>query len=351
MMMHLFQAARIENIPPLIYVRHMIDLGLPAVAERLNSLSPKIVTAFLGASLDEAHLDTNRTLYGIWSTLQTSLTPFLTETLVRCFTRSDFTPDTIMRSDRPVTLYLRWEETELERLAPLVRVFCISLMKGLIACYDKVEGFGCRPVLFCLDEIGRTPIPDLDGYVSTVRSRNIFMQLYAQSFAQLEKNYGEKEAQTISANMDTHIILRPNDKDTAAGIEEWLGRGSQFAESINMRQGHEMFSESLSEQGIAVMSARELQEMHDKHAIIFHRNYKPIKALRLKWWQSNMLKKRQDLTPPVLQTLPNIPGLPRLDETSNMQSRTEPSKQSFEFINPDTIFNYSKRRGGVFLER
>jgi type IV secretion system protein VirD4 len=351
MIMQLFKAARKEHIAPLIYLRHMIDVGLPAVAKRLNSLDPHIATSFLGANIQEINLDTNRTLYGIWSTLQTSLTPFLTETLVRCFTRSDFTPEMIMKNDKPVTVYLRWEETELERLAPLVRVFCISLMKGLMSCFDQTEGIGCRPVLMCLDEIGRTPIPDLDGFVSTVRSRNIFMQLFAQSFSQLEKNYGEKAAQTISANMDTHIILRPNDKDTAADIEEWLGRGSQFAESINVKQGSEMLSESLSEQGIPVMSARELQEMNDKHAIIFHRNYKPMKALRLKWWQSNMLKKRQDLTPPVLQTLPNIPGLPRLDETSNMQSRTEPSKQSFEFINPDTIFNYSKRRGGVFLER
>ncbi len=351
MIMQLFKAARIESIPPLIYLRHMIDLGLPTVAKRLHALDPKIATSFLGANIEQVHLDTNRTLYGIWSTLQTSLTPFLTETLVRCFTRSDFTPDTIMRSDRPVTLYLRWEETELERLAPLIRVFCISLMKGLMSCFDQVEGIGCKPVLMCLDEIGRTPIPDLDGFVSTVRSRHIFIQLYAQSFSQLEKNYGEKEAQTIRANMDTHIILRPNDKDTAADIEEWLGRGSQFAEGYNMRQGNENFSESLSEQGIPVMSARELQEMNDKHAIIFHRNYKPIKALRLKWWQSPILRKRQDLTPPELPELPGIPGLPSLGETRNEQRITEPSNTAFDFINPDTIHNYSNRRGGVFIER
>jgi len=326
MIIQLFKAARIEDIPPLIYLRLMIDLGLPAVAKRLHSLDPKIATSFLGAHLEEVHLDTNRTLYGIWSTLQTCLTPFLTETLVRCFTRSDFTPETIMRSDRPVTLYLRWEETELERLAPLIRVFCISLMKGLIACYDKIDGKGCRPVLLCLDEIGRTPIPDLDGYVSTVRSRNIFMQLYAQSFAQLEKNYGEKAAQTISSNMDTHIILRPNDRDTAASIEAWLGRGSQFAESINMRQGNELFSESLSEQGIPVLSARELQEMHDKHAIIFHRNFKPIKAYRLKWWQSSMLKARQGLPPPALPELPHIPDMDPI-----------PPKPQF-FLDPDYAY-------------
>jgi type IV secretory pathway TraG/TraD family ATPase VirD4 len=330
MIMQLCKAARMEHIAPLIYLRHMIDLGLPAVAKRLNSLDPSIATAFLGARIEEVNLDTNRTLYGIWSTLQTSLTPFLTETLARCFTRSDFTAETIMKSDRPVTLYLRWEETELERLAPLIRVFCISLMKGLIACYDTAQGNKCRPVLMCLDEIGRTPIPDLDGFVSTVRSRHIFIQLYAQSFAQLEKNYGEKEAQTISANMDTHIILRPNDKDTAADIEEWLGRGSQFAESYNVRGGSELYSESLSEQGISLMSARELQEMHEKYAIIFHRDYPPIKAHRLKWWQSQILKKRQGIPPPVLEALPEIPPLPEM-------SQGETAKPGVRFVDPDAI--------------
>ncbi len=325
MMMQLFKAARRENIAPLIYVRHMIDLGLPQVAKRLNRLAPNIATAFLGADFAEVNLDTNRTLYGIWSTLQTSLTPFLTETLVRCFTRSDFTAETIMRSERPVTLYLRWEETELERLAPLIRVFCISLMKGLIACYDNAQGEQCRPVLMCLDEIGRTPIPDLDGYVSTVRSRHISIQLYAQSFAQLEKNYGEKEAQTISANMDTHILLRPNDKDTAADIEEWLGRGSQFAESYNMRGGSEL------------LSARQLQEMHEKYAIIFHRDYPPIKAYRLKWWQSKLLKARQGLPPPVLAELPRIPDLPGI-------SQGETANSGLRFVDPDESIAKKKEK-------
>ena len=101
--MQLFKAARIERIAPLVYLRHMIDLGLP--------------------------------------------------------------------SARPVTVYLRWEEGELERLAPLVQVLCTSLVKRLIACHDRTQGKGCRPVLLSLDEVARTPIPDLDGYVSTVRSR------------------------------------------------------------------------------------------------------------------------------------------------------------------------------------
>ncbi len=256
MIMRLFQAARLENAAPLVYLREMILLGLPAVAKRLNSLDPKMATAFLGANLQEANLD-NRTLTSVWSTLTTRLTPFLTETLVRCFTRSDFTAETIIRSDRPVTVYFHFEEGELERLSPLVRVLWGTLVKELIAYFDRVEGKGCRPVLLSIDEGGRTPIPSLAGHVATVRSRDIYIQLYAQSFTQLEQNYGTKNAQTISANMDTHVFLKPNDQDTARSIEERLGKGSKYAHSYNFREGSEV-GEGLSEQGIPLMTARNL---------------------------------------------------------------------------------------------
>ena len=308
MLVQLFKAARIENVAPMVYVRGMIRLGLSSVAERLHTLSPELATLFLDTNFEKADLSTNRTLLGCWSTLTTQLTPLLTETLVRCFTHSDFTPETIMRGEHPVTVYLRWEEGELERLAPLVRVLCTSMVKGLIACFDRVQGKGCRPVLLSLDEIGRTPIPSLDGYVATVRSRNIFFQLFAQSFSQLEKNYGIKEAQTISANMDTHIFLRPNDQDTARSIEEWLGRGSKYAHSISFREGNEA-SEGLSEQATPVMTARALMEMNDKYTLIFHRDFPPMKVLRLKWWQSPMLRKRHGLTQPELPALPSVPDI------------------------------------------
>lgn len=338
MLTQLFKAARIENVAPMVYVRGMIRLGLPSVAERLNTLSPELATLFLDTNFEKADLNTNRTLLGCWSTLTTQLTPLLTETLIRSLTHSDFTPETIMRGERPVTVYLRWEEGELERLSPLIRVLCTSLVKELIACFDRVQGKGCRPVLISLDEIGRTPIPSLDGYVATVRSRNIFFQLFAQSFSQLEKNYGVKEAQTISANMDTHVFLRPNDQDTARSIEEWLGRGSKFAHSINFREGEER-SEALSEQAIPVMTARALMEMNDTYALVFHRDFPPMKVYRLKWWQSDMLRKRHSLPVPQLPALPEVEVI----QTSSVQT-TNSSPSEKWYIDPDEILKKGNTR-------
>src|SRR5207302_10186067 len=50
MLTQLFLAAKQEEIPALVYVRHMIRSGLLEVAEHLNTLSPELATQFLDGS-------------------------------------------------------------------------------------------------------------------------------------------------------------------------------------------------------------------------------------------------------------------------------------------------------------
>ncbi len=329
MIVQLLKAARIEHVIPMVYLRHMIDLGLPAVAKRLHALDPKLARQFLGKDIEDTNLD-NNTLNGIWSTLQSHLRKLLTETLVRCFTRSDFTAETILRGDRPITIYLRLQEGHLYRLAPYVRLIIETLMKDLTVCWERYQGKGCRNVFFDLEEAGIFPLPNLHEYVSTGRSKGFVFKLYYQALSQLQKNYGDKEASTIMASMDTKEFFRPNDKNIAKEIEDWLGKGSKFADTLNIRQGNELFSESLSEQAIPVMSATDIMEMNDKYVIVKHREFKPMKLHRLKWFESDMLKKRVGLKPPVLPELPHIPPLPEiaLKETTNTDIR---------FVDPDEV--------------
>lgn len=341
MIMYLFKAARRENIAPLPYARHMIGLGLTTVAKRLQSLDPTLATGFLGVAFDDAHLETNRTIYGIWSTLQTDLTPILTETIVRIFARSDFTPETILRGKEPVTVYFRLEEANLVRLAPFIRVVGESMVKGLFHCWDSYQGRGCRKVLLSLDELGILPIPNIPKYVATGRSRDVMFQLVYQSPAQLVENYDEQGAQATMSNMDTKTYLRPNDQKTAQEIAEILGQGSQFSHSFNKRPGSE--GEGLSEQAIPVMTAREIKEMDDKYALIEHRGLRPMKIHRLKWWQSAILKKRVGLPPPTLDPLPEIPELAPL-ETKIVASQ----KNEDDFINPDEVIARRKKERILF---
>jgi type IV secretion system protein VirD4 len=160
MLTQLFLASRLEGIAPLPYARQIIRSGLAGAIARLNQVDPSLATQFLDVSYQEAHL-ADRFLLSSWGTLTARIRPLLTETVVRCFTQSNFAASQLLCSKQPVTVYLRWPERDLLALSPLVRLLWGSLIDELITTHDKQQGNGCQPVLLLIDEAGRTAIPTL----------------------------------------------------------------------------------------------------------------------------------------------------------------------------------------------
>src|SRR5207248_2373648 len=190
MLTQLFLAARLRDAAPLPFVRQMIRSGLPEAASRLHALSPELATQFLDVSFPEANF-TDRFLLSAWGTLSARIRPLLTETVVRCFTASDFSAKELMQTEKPISVYFRWPERDLLALSPLVRLLWGSLIDELITTYDNVAGKGCKPVLLLIDEAGRTAIPSLADHATTVVGRGISMWIALQSLSQLEAVYGK----------------------------------------------------------------------------------------------------------------------------------------------------------------
>jgi type IV secretory pathway TraG/TraD family ATPase VirD4 len=330
----LFQAARIEQIPPVLYLRFMSRLGLSGVVERLRRLDLALATLFCTDAGDKANPSEDKTLKSVWSTTMTYIAPITTERLVRCFVRSDFTAETLLLGEFPATVYLRLPEEHLERLPTFVRLVIGSLGKDLIATWNSVRGRGCRRVFLFHEEGGIFPLPNLAGFISTARSKGITYNGYYQSTGQLEDAYGPEKARTIRQNMYTTVFLKPNDTEDSERIETKLGRGSAFSHSKNLRQGSE-FSEGFSEQALPVMAARQLEEMNEDHAIVFHGNGKPIKAQRLKWWQHDLFKRRQGLPTPILPLLPNLPDFPLQPNSTHTPHVRE--REHDRFVDPDKL--------------
>ena len=172
MLTQLFLAARLEGIPPFLYVRLSIRAGLAQTARQLNALSQELATQFLDVECAEANFS-DRFLLSAWGTLSARMRPLLTETVVRSLTGSDFTADEIMQGNTPTTIYLRWPERDLLALSPLVRLLWGSLIDELITIYDKAAGRRCQPVLLLIDEAGRTAIPSLADHATTVVGRGV----------------------------------------------------------------------------------------------------------------------------------------------------------------------------------
>src|SRR6266567_2151156 len=142
----MFAAAKRQAAAALPYARLMLRAGLRGCVERLHAADPELATIFLDVNQENANLD-DRFLLSAWGTLTTRLHPLLTETVIRSLAHSDFTPEEIITSDRPVTVYMRWPEQNLEALAPLVRLLWGSLIGEMQTAHDQRKGGGCQPVM------------------------------------------------------------------------------------------------------------------------------------------------------------------------------------------------------------
>src|SRR3712207_3023413 len=129
----------------------------------------------------------------------------MTKEVIRCFNGSDFTPQEIITAEKPVSVYIIVPESDLLALTPLVRLIWTSLVDEMIDYYDFAKGKQCNPVLLLLDELGRTAIPKVSEWASTVAGRKMTLWCAIQSPSQLDTVYGTKRAETLWDNMESQI--------------------------------------------------------------------------------------------------------------------------------------------------
>src|SRR3989440_3576081 len=303
----IFAAAKRNEAAALPYARMMLRAGLRGCVEQLHTVDPELATVFLDVNQEHANLD-DRFLLSAWGTLTTRLHPLLTETVIRSLAHSDFTPEEIITSTRPVTVYMRWKEQELLALSPLVRLLWGSLIDELVTTYDQSAGRGCQPVMLLIDEAGRTAIPSLADHATTVVARGISIWLAVQSLSQLEVVYGKARAQVLRDNMESQLYYRPTDVATARYVEERCGRRSAFAHHTTEQHGG-YSSEGRSEQAVPLLSTQDFMRYQDHEVIGFHRALPPFKLRRMDWRQHSLLQQRRSIPAPALPTLTPLSAL------------------------------------------
>ena len=128
-------------------------------------------------------------------------------------------------AENKAVLFLSYDETnEIEQR--FLNFFLSGLMKRLKNVADSTKN-KClpRPVLYIIDEFATMPrnkfVPAFIGYG---RSRNVFLSLVLQSYAQLMARYGEAEGKIILDNTNVKIFLATNDFGTTKSFSESLGR-------------------------------------------------------------------------------------------------------------------------------
>jgi len=186
----------------------------------------------------------------------------------------------------PVTVYLRFPESELTATLPVLKLIELGLFAGALRTIDAASGFSEIPILWAFDEAGRAPVPELPNAVSTWAGRNMYALIYVQDLSQLQDAYKESGAETVLANtLQVFYTGNPNRK-TAEYVSSRLGKFS--AESAGYTYG-EMKSENRSFTPRELMtpeefSSRTYRGATDDDVIIFPRGRPPILARRVTPW-------------------------------------------------------------------
>ena len=177
----------------------------------------------------------------------------------------------------------------------LLTIFFAQMIQQLYDEADKQPGGKLKvPTFFILDEFANIgQIPDFDKKISTSRSRKISFSVILQNLDQLEAIY-DKAYETIMGNCDTHLFLGSNSTKTVEYFSKALGEKTISRESIQKskdKDGHKSgTSDSEQIMARALMTPDELRRMSMDYCIIFEKGIKPVKAKKLFFFKTNMLK-------------------------------------------------------------
>jgi type IV secretory pathway TraG/TraD family ATPase VirD4 len=300
---------------PLPYVAWLINLGsLNDVAREVNKVSPELAQKLLNAPYDpEKDFEQNTYRRSSWDSLCARLYPLLTDDIVQCFNGSDIKPRELVYSEKPITIYLRWHESDLKALAPLIKFVWQAIIAEITTTYDLApDKSRCQRILLDIEEAGRTGIPDLPEDISTLRSRKITVTAVFQDRSQGYALYGKDRATSLFNNFRYQIYHRQDDLETGQHLETRCGSKSGFAHSTTEHE--ESVSRGESEQKIPLITAQYIMyDMPDDEILGF-------------WGKRPFLAKRfprepSDNKPKAIERAPLTAIIP---ESTPQQPQTDP---------------------------
>jgi type IV secretory pathway TraG/TraD family ATPase VirD4 len=204
-----------------------------------------------------------------WDSMCARLYPLLTDDIVQCFNGSAIKVRELVFSKQPITIFLRWHESDLLALSALIKFVWEAMISELIRAYDLAPDKRlCQDILLDIEEAGRTGIPNLPDHVSTLRSRKITVTSVWQDRSQAYAIYGRDRAINMFNNFRYQIYFRQEDLETAQFLETRLGSTSGFAHSKTEHEGH--ISTGENEHKISLMTAQYMMyDMPDDEIIGF----------------------------------------------------------------------------------
>ena len=130
----------------------------------------------------------------------------------------------LFSSDKPVAVFLIYRD-EVKTSYKLIQMFVTAAYNTLIEIANERDELSLpKPFYFILDEFGNLPqIPDFENTISACGSRNIWFVLVIQSYAQLDRVYGNDVSAIIADNMNMRMFIGSNNAQTKKKFSDECG--------------------------------------------------------------------------------------------------------------------------------
>ena len=293
------------DLRPLPYVAWLLRLGgLNEVANVVNDVSPALAQKLLGAPYHpEKDYEQNAFRISSWDTLDSRLYALLTEDVVRCFNGADIKMRDVLFSKEPITIFLRWHESDLLALSGLIKFVWEAMINELIRAYDLApDPSESQELLLYIEEAGRTGIPNLPDHVSTLRSRKISISADFQDRSQGYALYGRDRAENMFNNFRYQLYFKQDDLVTAQYLETRCGSKSGFAHSKSVHEGSVSTGES--EQKIPLITAQYIMYDMPENEILGFWGKRPFLARRIP--RPTAPQERKPSKEPAMRLLPAV---------------------------------------------
>ena len=186
--------------------------------------------------------------------------------------------------EKPIALFLQIPD-EKETRHTLASMVILQAYKELVYKANSYDSLSLpRPVYFILDEFGNLPkVHKLEQMITVGRSRNIWMNLVVQSYAQLAKVYEDKSADIIKSNCNIQVFIGTTDYKTIEEFSKLCGNFTMVQRSVgfNSSTGQDINSNTNIRERPLIFPS-ELQRLNRNgnygNAIVTVFGYHPIKS-------------------------------------------------------------------------
>lgn len=198
--------------------------------------------------------------------------------------------------DKPTAIFLQIPD-EKETRHTLASILILQAYKELVAKANLEKDLTLsRPVYFILDEFGNLPpVHKLEQMVTVGRSRNIWLTLVVQSYAQLSKVYGSEAAEIIKSNCNVQIYIGTTDQKTLEDFSKRCGNYAVMKKSVGTSTSKsEEYSENFSFEERPLVYPSELQRLNKPgdmgNAVVTVFGFNPLKTRFTPSFECKVLK-------------------------------------------------------------